>query len=67
MKALEMSRYDKKEKNTARPRGTDSALIVEVIMTQSLMGEGTESDPCRLVTQYWHKNGKLIATIDTAT
>lgn len=53
------------EKNTARPRGADIALIVEVIMTQSLMGEGTKSDPCHLVTQYWRKNGELIATIDS--
>jgi len=52
------------EENTARSRGTDSALIIEVIMTQSIMGKGTESDPFRLVTQYWHKNGELIATID---
>ena len=53
------------EKNTARPRGTDSARIVEVIETRSLMGEGTPYDPCRAVIQYWHKNGELIATIDS--
>lgn len=52
------------EKNTAHPRGTDSARIVEVIETRSLMGEGTPHDPCRTVIQYWHKNGELIATID---
>ena len=52
------------EKNTAYPRGTDSARIVEVIETRSLMGEGTESDPCRTVTQYWHRSGVLIATVD---
>ena len=52
------------EKNTARPRGTDSARIVEVIETRSIMGKGTEDDICRVVVQYWHKNGELIATID---
>ena len=52
------------DKNTAHPRGTDSARIVEVIETRSLMGEWTESDPYRAVIQYWHKNGDLIATID---
>ena len=52
------------DKNTAHPRGTDSARIVEVIETRSLMGEGTTYDPYRAVIQYWHKNGDLIATID---
>lgn len=52
------------EENTARPRGTDSARIVEVIETRSIMGKGTEDDICRVVVQYWHKNGELIATID---
>ncbi len=52
------------EENTARPRGTDSARIVEVIETRSIMGKGTEEDICRVVVQYWHKNGELIATID---
>ena len=53
------------EKNTARPRGTDSARIVEVIETKSLIGEGTSHDPCRAAIQYWHKNGELNATIDS--
>lgn len=49
------------KKSTARPRGTDSAKVMSVIKTQALVGTGTESDPCRIVTQYWSLDGKLLA------
>lgn len=48
----------------ARPRGTDSARVVQVIETQALRGEGTEKDLCRVVTQYWDFNGNLLAEHD---
>lgn len=46
---------------TARPRGTDSAELVEVIKTTALKGKGTEDDPAYIVTQYWDLDGKLLA------
>lgn len=49
------------KKSTARPRGTDSAEVVSVVKTQALIGAGTEDDPCRIVTQYWSLDGKLLA------
>lgn len=50
--------------NTVRPRGTDSAKVIQVIETKSLRGKGTIDDQCRLVTQYWDFEGKLIAEND---
>ena len=49
------------EKNTARPRGTDSAKMIQVIVTESLEGLGTEDDPCRIKKQYWSLSGELLA------
>ena len=50
----------KVEKNSAvRPRGTDSAKLMVVIVTESLKGCGTEDDP---VKQYWSIDGELLAT-----
>lgn len=49
---------------TTRPRGTDSAKVISVIETKSLRGLGTEEDPCRIVTQYWNKEGEFLAEND---
>lgn len=46
------------------PRGTDSAKIIRVIETKSLRGDGTEKDPCRIVTQYWDFKGHFLAEND---
>ena len=51
-------------KKTVRPRGTDSAKIIEVIETKSIRGYGTEEDLSREVTQYWSLDGKLLAECD---
>jgi len=48
-----------------RPRGTDSAQLVNVIKTESLRGKGTGDDPCRMVIQYWSTEGELLAEKDT--
>ena len=45
----------------ARPRGTDSARLIEVIETVSIRGSGNEDDPVRRVFQYWSIDGKLLA------
>lgn len=47
-----------------RPRGTDSARIIQVIETKALCGSGTEGDACRCVIQYWDFEGNLLAEND---
>lgn len=47
-----------------RPRGTDSAQVIQVIKTESLRGKGVEGDVCRTVTQYWDFDGNLLAESD---
>lgn len=54
----------KENKNAACPRGTDSAKIIQVIVTEALKGKGSDNDPCRIVTQYWDFDGKLLAEND---
>lgn len=49
---------------TARPRGTDSAKVIQVIETISLRGSGTDKDPVRAVKQFWSFDGDLIAESD---
>lgn len=51
-----------KQKETARPRGTDSAKVIQVIETKSLAGTGTENDPCCIKVQYWSFDGELLAS-----
>lgn len=48
-----------------RPRGTDTARVIQVIETKAIRGLGTEKDPAREVTQYWDLNGKFLAEMDT--
>lgn len=48
-----------------RPRGTDSAQLINVIKTESLRGVGAKDDPCRMVIQYWSTDGQLLAEKDT--
>lgn len=57
-------------KNTApRERGAEkcgsrSARLVEVIEVRTCVGKGTEENPKRIVTEYWSKEGKLLAVSD---
>lgn len=46
------------------PRGTDSARVVQVIVTEALKGAGTLEDPVKIVRQYWDFDGKLLACSD---
>ena len=48
-----------------RPRGTDTAKIVQVIETESIIGSGIPEDPVRLIYQYWDFKGNLLAQNDT--
>lgn len=52
------------EKATFRPRGTDSAKVVQIIETKTLRGSGQEDDLYRTVTQYWDFEGRLLAEDD---
>lgn len=50
---------------SARPRGTDCARVIQVIETTSLRGTGLdENDMCREVKQYWDFEGNLLAEND---
>ena len=51
-------------KKAVRPRGTDSARVIQVIETRSLKGGGTDSDPVRAIKQFWDLDGNLIAESD---
>ena len=43
----------------------DTARVIQVIeMTIARRGEGKESDPVRIVTQYWTLDGSLIVEVD---
>lgn len=44
----------------ARPRGTDSAQVIQVIKTESMRGEGTQEDLCRIVKQYKNRSHKCL-------
>lgn len=52
------------EKKTVRPRGTDSAEIVQVIKTRALSGTGEPDHPCVMQVRYWTMDGDLIATME---
>lgn len=48
-----------------RPRATTKAKIMKVIVTESLVGHGTNKDPCRNVIRYWSLDGRLLAEYDS--
>ena len=52
------------DERSVRPRGTDSAKVISVIVTESVRGRGTKVDLCRMVTQYWGFDGTLLAEND---
>ncbi|MGI5947763.1 MAG: hypothetical protein ACOX8K_10195 [Lachnospiraceae bacterium] len=52
------------EKATFRPRGTDSAKVIQIIETKTLRGSGQKDDLYRTVTQYWDFEGRLLAEDD---
>lgn len=43
----------------------DQACVINVIRTTLLRrGEGTQSEPLRVITQYWTMDGELLWEID---
>ena len=52
------------DNETVRPSGTDSAKVIQVIVTESVVGRGTEEDPTRSILQYWSLTGEFLAKVD---
>lgn len=50
-----------KQKNTDSPRETVSAEVMPVIKVKVKVGNGTEDNPNRIITQYWSLNGHYLA------
>ena len=42
-----------------------SARLVEVVEVKTPKGEGTDKDPMRIITEYWSKDGQLLAVNDS--
>lgn len=38
--------------------------IVELILTRSAIGDGTQGNPHRMITEYFEKDGRLLFRID---
>ena len=51
-------------KKMERRSNVDSAEVMQVIRTRSLVGKGTEDSVMRPLTEYWTLDGKLLARID---
>lgn len=47
-----------------RPKGTNSAKVIQVIETKTLRGLGIKGDPVREVIQYWDFKGNFLAEMD---
>ena len=44
---------------------SDDVVMLEVIRTRlTVLGEGTVGNPTRVVTEYWAKDGTLLARVD---
>lgn len=54
----------KEHVNSAKVRGTDSAQVLQVIQTKTLIGAGTTENPYRKLVQYWGCDGELLAEKD---
>lgn len=47
-----------------RPSPCESAEVIQVIKTQTIVGNGTADNPARWIIQYWSLAGELLATCD---
>ena len=50
--------------HTHRKRGLQTAQVVQVIRTESVIVTGEENDSCRRVVEYFTFKGKKIGTVD---
>ena len=51
---------------TVHLRGTDSAKVIQVIVTSTLDGTGKSDDPYIQLLQYWDLDGRLLARANGA-
>lgn len=52
------------EQGAVLHKGSQSAELMEVIRVKTSVGKGTDEDPCRIISEFWSKEGKLLATND---
>lgn len=52
------------QRGAAMKGRSKNASLIEVIMVQTCVGEGTEQNPNRIITEYWSKEGRLLAVND---
>lgn len=43
---------------------SQSAELMEVIRVKTSVGKGTDEDPCRIISEFWSKDGHLLAVND---
>lgn len=43
---------------------TESAKVIKIIVTKSVIGAGTDENPVRYLYQYWDFKGNLLAEND---
>lgn len=48
------------------PPAMDSVRVLEVVETTLTRRGNGKDDPVRIVTQYWSKDGRLLAEVDHA-
>lgn len=46
---------------------SEKAEVVEVIVVKAAVGSGTAEDPNRFISEFWSKDGKLLAIADPLT
>lgn len=55
---------EKTEINVKHKTNVWSVGIIQVIKVQSRLGDGTEEDPVRMITEYYDLKGNLLARQD---
>ncbi len=51
-------------KRVEYPKGVEELKIIKVIVTKSIVGDGTEKNPVRILHQYWDFKGRLLTYKD---
>lgn len=55
------------EAHIAGPFGVPEVEVINVVRTRlKVVGDGSEENPHRSLTQYWSQDGELLATVDPA-
>ncbi len=64
MSGGEESTMEGKTTTARRCRATDSARVIQVIVTETIVGKGDHTDPVRVVKEYWDFDGNRLAVND---